>query len=225
MPGFMDFNLKNNDQPSAEDLVPMHKFGREFEEVRLVGEVQRVVTHWITLHTKDGKKTDIPRQAMEDANEDPYLDTDFPNSVRTQEAYFVNAFVEDSTKPQVVRFPKGVARKIRDLIPLNENEELSHPEKGCTVHVKFDKSAPSAAAMYSVQKGDRSPLSKKQKKARLHDLSVLVSPPKKKDAMKDAAELAQRAHPPKEEKDAEAKPRKSKGKHGKGDKRKGRKSK
>ena len=192
--GFLDFKMKDS-TPRIEDLVELHRFGPAFEEVRLAGDVREIVTHWITIYgKKTGKEVDIPRVAFDG---DPWSRPEFTNEKRTRTEYYCNAFVLDKseTKPVVVRFPQGVARKIRELIPLNDGNEFSHPEKGCTILIRFDKGSPSPGQMYGIQKGSSHKLTKRQRKAKLWDLSKLGVPMKKSDAEKDAAELVKLAEP------------------------------
>ena len=192
--GFLDFDLKNTDSPRPEDLVPVMKLEREFAPVRMAGEVVKVVTHWVDIFAKDGRKVSVPRQACENPDEDPYLDLDFPNEVKTQTAYWVNAFAEGSAKPQALRVTPGLARKMLELVGMNDGYELSHPKKGRIVHMRFDRNSP-PSSMYSAQMGDRDALAGKRAKAKLLDLSVLSNPPKPKDAAKDAQALAKLCKP------------------------------
>jgi len=88
------------------------------------------------------------------------------------------------TPVKVLRMPTSVVRDIQRIITMNKHKvdgkvqeyELSHPVYGCDLFISFDKNAP-AASMYSVQKGDKSKLTKEEKGYLVWDLNGLIPPP------------------------------------------------
>ena len=234
--GFKDFNLDNTES-RPDDLVEIFRPGKEYEELRLIGEVVAYATRWVSIYTKEDKKVNVPRVALnfdrntstfDDTVTDPYMS--MPNEVSTSVHYYVNAIVRDiqdeepKKKPKpskkeaktgvkeknsdswtpvrVLRLPVSVARELRNLIGMNvhrtdkkskpQSYELSHPEFGTNVHIRYDAQAP-GTTKYGVQKGDHAPLTSKEKEYLVWDISDLMSPKTLEEAEKDAKELSQRA--------------------------------
>ena len=196
--GFLDLDLGGGKEDRIEDLVPIVKFGREYQAIRLVGPVVAYVYHWIPVFKKDKSIVRIPRVALEDESKDPYRNIP---GVETRKHWYSNCLVrEDDNAIKVAKFPISVARELRSIVSMNVHKdekgkkatyELAHEENGADVHIRFDQNAP-GSAKYSVQKGDHTPLTKRERKRlrSLHDLEDLVVPKPLEEAKKDAEEIA-----------------------------------
>ena len=97
--GFGTFNTDNRD-PRPEDLVQLFKFGKDWEEIRLVGDVWAYAMHWITIYTNEGREVRVPRPALDfdtklgvfdETIPDPYRR--IPNDVQTSVHFYANAIV------------------------------------------------------------------------------------------------------------------------------------
>jgi len=105
------------------------------------------------------------------------------------------------TPVKVLRMPTSVVRDIQRIITMNKHKvegrvrefELSHPVYGCDIFISFDKSA-AGSAMYSVQKGDKSKLTKEEKAYLVWNLNGLIPPsPSIEEVKRDAKALSESA--------------------------------
>jgi len=103
------------------------------------------------------------------------------------------------TPVKVMRMPTSVVRDIQRIITMNKHKvdgkvreyEISHPVYGCDLFISFDKNA-QGASMYSVQKGDKSKLTKEEKGYLIWDLNGLIPPaPSMGEVKKDAKALSE----------------------------------
>ena len=236
MAKFGDLEIpQGNDRKKADEIARVFKFTGDWTELRLVGDVETVVLHWIDILPEDADNwVSVPRVAVGGEN-DPYLElADISPEFKTQTSYWCNAIlrsdqsknkkhkpskeekkaghllVESKSKSPVVavRFPPGAARKLKELVQgLNKGKDLSDEEKGRDVMIRFDKNA-APHSMYSIQGGDQAPLTAEEKNYLLWPLDKLYEKLTLKEAKKDAAELKKLAVTSK-------KPKKGKGKKGK----------
>ena len=101
----------------------------------------------------------------------------------------------DKTPVVIIRVPKGVMDEILDLSEGNEVKgekyHVNHPKYGRDILLKYDKNSKSARNYWSVQPGDRTPLSKEEAKHKEWDLSELFK--HEDDPEEDAKRLAKMA--------------------------------
>lgn len=198
---FKEQSLPYYTNARPEDQVEVYKFDSDWSEVRFVGDVVSYKIHWVVVETKEGTETKVPVLATDPEDGiDPY--TQIPNEMSTSQHWWCNAFIRSKkNKLKVVRLPKTVVNKLSSLGALNKHKnkkgeevayDLSHPKFGVDIHIRFDKSAP-FSAMYSVQRGEISPLTKKERKTDLFDLSNLYTKRPYDAACKHAEELAAKA--------------------------------
>ena len=68
---------------------------------------------------------------------------------------------KSGTPVQVFRMPMGVARRIKEMAEMNENKAVTDKKSGIDVLIKFNPKA-AAAEMYKLERGDRTPVTKKE---------------------------------------------------------------
>ena len=214
-----------------DEIVNFHKFEKDWSIIRLIGGNLELQQMWIDILPKDGDTVISVGRRVEDVEDNPYLE--LPNSKRPQIAYFNNAILrgkkyKDKHKPSkaevkaghliveentgspvvVVRFPSGVATKVKEIAEMGDYD-ISDENEGVDLHVRCDRKAP-PALMYSVQRGDKSPLSKREKEFLLWPLDQ-VEPWMSKDEVKDDVERLRKQCPP-DDKKPEKKDKKKKDK-------------
>ena len=195
-----------NKDPKPEDLVDLLKVKDEFTRVRIIGPVEKRIIGWIKIKGKNSKKkVRVPRVAPD--GENPYETLD---DVQWGVHFFCNVIVRDLSKKvkhtkaevkeghllkaggdspvKVLRVPASVARTLKE-VSQTTGHDIGDPDNGCDVSFKFDSTAP-AASMWSVVKGDKSPLSKKEKQYLLWPVHKLWPMPSVKEAKADAKDLA-----------------------------------
>ena len=232
--GFKQANTGDR-APRPDEIVDMVKLNRNYQTVRLIGDVWPYMKHWITIHNKEGAAVNIPKTALnfdpstdtvDETIEDPYLD--IPNERRTSKQYYVNCIVRslqenEPAKPQapskaekvsgfkepnsrswtpvrVLRIPSSVAKELQKIITMNihvvdgeaREFELSDPKYGRDIFISYDsKAAP--MDKYSIQQGDHTPLSKKERAYLAWDISDLEKPESLEEAKREAASLTAKA--------------------------------
>lgn len=204
------------------EIVNLHSWSKDWDEIRLIGDLLCVQMLWIEILPEKGDSViQVPR-AVPDLEDHPY--SDIPNKVREQVAYYNNAILRDKKEKKskhkptdkekeaghlivsekskspvvVVRFPAGAAKRVREISLLGDHD-ISDDEHGVNLHVRVDKNAP-PAMMYSVQKGEPTPLTEKEKKYLLWPLEKMYPVPSAKEMKQDAKQLASLCPPEKEEK-------------------------
>jgi len=177
----------------------------EWTSLRLVGDVYSLRIHWIpTLKKAGGAETAFPLLCRR--NEDDNADCPCCRAgISAQTVYLSNAIIRDlqEDKPKkikspekgkkfrvkgdkfwspirVIKFPAGIAQKIKNLSKLNKVSkggkitayQVNDVKYGRDINVLFDPSQ-SGSGMYDVQKDDRSPLTDEEKSYLLFDLDVV----------------------------------------------------
>lgn len=109
---------------------------------------------------------------------------------------------ESWTPVRVVRLPVSVAHKLHEMGDLNKIKDkktgkvksyaISHSVHGRDIGIKFDPKK-SGTDMYSIDKGERTPLTDEEKEYLVWDLSVLPGPEEKEVAKTEAAKLLKMA--------------------------------
>lgn len=110
--GFGSMNTGGDKPKRPEDLVDMIKPGKDFIQLRLIGDVFGYAQHWIDIETKKGvisipkvvPNYDPSTDTYDSTIEDPYKK--IGNPMRTSKRYFVNAIVRDLQDDEPKRKPK-----------------------------------------------------------------------------------------------------------------------
>lgn len=102
---------------------------------------------------------------------------------------------------RVLRLTAKLAGDIAKLNKLNKHKvkgkvssyDIADPKYGCDIFIQYDKDADSASDMYSIQKGDPSPLTKEEMDSLMYDVSKIHQTEPLEDAEKEAENLASKA--------------------------------
>ena len=198
-----DIKQPSGGRRKMEDVVNLHKFGKEWSVIRLIGGLEEVQQMWISVLPEDGDT--VTKWARRVADVDDNIYNNLPNSKEKRIAYFNNAILRDvkgkhkptknevkaghliveenSNSPVVVvRFPPGLARRVKEIAELGKFD-VSDPDNGVDLHLRFDAKAP-ASVMYSLQRGDQTPLTKKERQYLLWPLDQ-IEPMMSKDEMNE----------------------------------------
>ena len=98
------------------------------------------------------------------------------------------------TPARVFRVSSSVVRELKKLGSLNlhKNKDgdkkvfpLSHPKYGCDISIMFDPNEKTSAKKYTIQKGDKSPLTEDEQECLLWDIETLMEPEDLKTANKN----------------------------------------
>ena len=117
--GFGKFNTDNR-EPRPEDLVQVFKFNKDWEEIRLVGDVWAYASHWITIYTNEGREVRVPRVALNFDREhgvfdetipDPYQD--ITNDVQTSVHFYANAIVRSVQDDEPKKKSKPTKKELK----------------------------------------------------------------------------------------------------------------
>ena len=118
--GFKDMNVDSR-EPRVDDLVDLFKPHKQYEELRLVGDVYAYAQRWITIHTENNDRpVNVPRVALnfdretgtfDETIEDPY--ENLPNEVQTSTHYYVNAIVRQLQDDEPKRKPSPTKKERR----------------------------------------------------------------------------------------------------------------
>jgi hypothetical protein len=119
------------------------------------------------------------------------------------------------TPARAVRMTRSLVRELKKLGALNRHKDkktgekkafpLSHPKYGCDINVMYDPNEKTPAKKYSVQLGEKTPLTEEEQEYLLWNIESLMKPKKLKEANADFERWAEKM-------DVGAKKNKKKGK-------------
>ena len=165
----------------------------KWQTYRLIGGVVSIAQHWVKFQSqKTQKQVTFPVDCLawngDEEAADPNLMHKCPGcqaNIKTSVKYLFNVIdreVQESGASQFIRgfdMPPTAMKKIVELKNLNVVDKvaysIAHPIHGCDIHVQLTQDA-KGYGDWSIQKGDRTPLTPAEQGAELYDFEDIYVP-------------------------------------------------